>query len=66
MQKTNQHFIGIDIGTSRVRCVIASLSEGDVAPTIVGVGTSPNLGVRKGSIVNIQETSQAVHYRELD
>ncbi len=60
MQKTNQHFIGLDIGTSKVRCVIASLADGDVAPTIVGVGTSQNLGVRKGSIVNIQETVQAV------
>ncbi len=60
MHKSNQHFIGLDIGTSRVRCVIASLATGDVAPTIVGVGTSQNLGVRKGSIVNIQETVQAV------
>ena len=60
MQKSNQHFVGLDIGTSQVRCVVASLSDGDVAPTIVGVGTSPNLGVRKGSIVNIQETAQAV------
>lgn len=60
MQKGNQHFVGLDIGTSQVRCVIASLADGDVAPTIVGVGTSPNLGVRKGSVVNIQETVQAV------
>ncbi len=60
MQKTNQHFIGLDIGTSKVRCVIASLTTGDVAPAIVGVGVSQNLGVRKGAIVNIQETTQAV------
>ncbi len=60
MQKTNQHFIGLDIGTSQVRCVIASISDGDLVPTIVGVGSSSNLGVRKGSIVNIQETVQAV------
>lgn len=60
MQKTNSHFVGLDIGTSQVRCVIASLTDSDVAPTIVGVGIGPNLGVRKGSVVNIQETSQAI------
>jgi len=60
MNKSSQHFVGLDIGTSRVRCVIGSLSDGDVAPTIVGVGVSNNLGVRKGSVVNIPETASAI------
>lgn len=60
MSKSTKHFVGLDIGTSQVRCVIGSLSDNDIAPTIVGVGTSKNQGVRRGSVVNIQETASAI------
>jgi cell division protein FtsA len=51
--------IGIDIGTSAVRCVIAIEEEG-VPPSIVGVGHAPVSGVRKGTVVDIEDTVSAI------
>jgi len=59
-RETNNYFIGLDIGTTAVRCVIGHFAENDIAPNIIGVGKAPNLGVRKGTIVNINETIDAV------
>ncbi|HEX9679276.1 MAG TPA: cell division protein FtsA [Candidatus Saccharimonadales bacterium] len=56
----NSYFVGLDIGSTAVRCIIGQLNEQDVAPTVIGTGVSPNLGVRKGSIVNIQDTVNAI------
>lgn len=52
--------VGLDIGTTCVRCVIGSLDDASAAPTIVGVGESPNHGMRKGVVVNIVNTAQAI------
>lgn len=57
--------VGIDIGTTCVRCVIGHLDGANPAPTIVGVGTAPNNGLRKGVVVNIVNTAQAID-RALD
>jgi len=56
----NSYFVGLDIGSTAVRCIIGQLNENDIAPTVIGTGVSPNLGVRKGSIVNIQDTVNAI------
>ena len=56
----SNYFTGIDIGTTQVRCVIGRIDEGEDVPTIVGSGSSINLGMRKGSIVNIPEVIAAV------
>lgn len=52
--------VGIDVGTTTVRCVIGHLEDGAAAPTIVGVGTAKNTGLRKGVVVNIVNTAQAI------
>lgn len=57
--------VGIDIGTTCVRCVIGHLDGTNPTPTIVGVGTAPNNGLRKGVVVNIVNTAQAID-RALD
>lgn len=57
--------VGIDIGTTRVRCVIGHIDGSNPAPTIVGVGSAPNNGLRKGVVVNIVNTAQAID-RALD
>ena len=51
---------GIDIGSSAVRCVIGMYEEGAPAPSVVGVGTAPSHGVRKGTVVDIEETVSAI------
>ncbi|HRY82293.1 MAG TPA: cell division protein FtsA [Candidatus Moranbacteria bacterium] len=52
---------GIDVGSSSIRTVIAQTISPEEKPRIIGVGTAPSLGVRKGVIVNIEETLQAVN-----
>lgn len=62
----NKYVVGIDIGTGTVKVVVGSLApneNGDfvgVAPTIIGVGVQPNLGMRKGVIVDINKVCEAV------
>ena len=48
MQDNSRYAVGIDIGTTMVRCVVGHLDPATGAPTIVGVGEVPNTGMRKG------------------
>lgn len=61
MQKA-QHFVGLDIGTANVRCVVGMLEQAETESTlsIIGVGSSPNHGMRKGAVVHIEEVAQAI------
>ena len=58
--------IGLDIGTTKICCVVGELLEHTI--DILGVGTVPSLGLRKGVVVNIESTvksiTQAVHIAE--
>jgi cell division protein FtsA len=55
------HFVGIDIGTSTVRCVIGMFdSPESQTPSIVGYGSAPNSGMRKGVVSHIDDVAQAV------
>lgn len=55
----NDIIVGLDIGTSNVRVVIAEFDENDVLQ-VIGVGKSPSTGLRSGVIVNIEATMRAV------
>ncbi len=46
---------GIDIGNSEVKVVIAKV-ESDSKPEILGVGTAPSHGLRRGMVVDMEET----------
>lgn len=51
---------GIDVGSSNIRTVVAQLIDSEEKPRIIGVGISQSLGVRKGVIVDIEETLQSI------
>ncbi len=51
--------VGLDIGTSNVRVVIAEYDENNRL-RIVGLGKAPSTGLRSGVIVNIEATMRAV------
>jgi cell division protein FtsA len=53
-------FVGIDIGSSKVTCVIGVSEESSPSPSIIGVGKSNNTGMRKGQVVDIEDTMQAI------
>ncbi len=48
----------IDIGSSKIRIIVAVVdtSEGGQIPSVIGVGLSPSLGMRKGHVIDIEET----------
>jgi cell division protein FtsA len=51
--------VGLDIGTTKVCAIIAELTpEGE--PKVVGVGISPSEGVRRGVVVDMDKTVQAI------
>jgi cell division protein FtsA len=57
----NQHFVGLDVGTSAVRCVVGMLDPNDPNKlSIIGQGTAPNTGMRKGVAVHVDEVADAV------
>lgn len=56
-----QLLAGIDIGSTKIATVIASLEdEGEEKIKILGVSSVPSKGVRKGQIVNIEEVAEGV------
>ena len=56
MSRENKEFIvGLDIGTTKVVALVAEVTpEGRL--NIVGMGSQDSRGLRKGVVVNIEET----------
>jgi cell division protein FtsA len=52
---------GIDVGSSSVRSVITQIVSSEEKPRIIGVGVSPSIGVRKGVIVDLEETVKSIN-----
>ncbi|HEX2826717.1 MAG TPA: cell division protein FtsA [Burkholderiales bacterium] len=51
--------VGLDIGTSKIACIVAEITpEGGFE--IVGMGNCPAKGLKKGVVVNIETTVQAI------
>ncbi len=60
-EQTPTHFVGLDIGTQNVRCVVGMVDEADpTRPTIIGHGSAVNHGVRKGVIAHVDDVADAV------
>jgi cell division protein FtsA len=57
---SNKYAVGIDIGTTTVRCVVGHIDSTTGVPTIVGVGVAQNTGMRKGNVVNLAGPAQAI------
>ncbi|QQR84065.1 cell division protein FtsA [Candidatus Peregrinibacteria bacterium] len=47
---------GLDIGSSKIRTVIAMVEPDKKIPNIIGVGVSPSTGMRKGNVIDVDET----------
>ncbi len=52
-------YVGLDIGTSKVSAVIAETSESG-GLDILGIGSVPSHGLRRGVVVNIESTLRSV------
>lgn len=57
--KKKLRLAALDVGTTKVCCTIAEASErGDLE--IIGMGVSPNRGMRRGAVVDVEEVTQAI------
>jgi cell division protein FtsA len=50
--------VGLDIGTTKICAVVGELTRDGV--DVVGIGTSPSTGLRKGVVVNIEQTVHSI------
>ncbi len=56
-----EHFIGLDIGTSAVRCVVGMYDpNGSNGPSIIGHGSALNQGMRRGAVVHVDDVADAI------
>lgn len=56
-----QHFIGLDVGTSAVRCIVGMIdADNGAVPSIIGHGSSQNIGMRKGAVVHVDDVTEAI------
>ncbi|BCS88358.1 cell division protein FtsA [Pseudodesulfovibrio sediminis] len=54
----NDLIVGLDVGTTKICTVVGEASENGV--DIIGIGTSPSTGLRRGVVVNIEKTVQCI------
>lgn len=51
--------VGLDIGTTKIGCIITELEDAGKIK-VVGVGTAPSEGLRKGVVVNLEQTVHSI------
>lgn len=52
--------VGLDIGTTKV-CTVVGTKSSHSQLEIIGIGTHPSYGLKKGTVVNIDKTVQSIH-----
>jgi len=58
MQGKEEIVVGLDIGTTKICAVVGEISGAEI--NIVGIGTHPSIGLRKGVVVNIESTVESI------
>ena len=58
MGRKEEIVVGLDIGTTKICCIVGEASDGTV--DVIGIGTSDSKGLRKGVVVNIDSTVEAI------
>ena len=50
--------VGLDIGTTKICAVVGEVTGDNI--NIIGIGTHPSVGLRKGVVVNIESTVESI------
>jgi cell division protein FtsA len=50
--------VGLDVGTTKICAVVGEVSGNNI--NIIGTGTHPSIGLRKGVVVNIESTVESI------
>jgi cell division protein FtsA len=58
-KESKNMLVGLDIGTSKIVTIVAEVLE-DGQLNIVGMGQTPSRGLKRGMVVNIESTVQAI------
>ncbi|MBI3811779.1 MAG: cell division protein FtsA [Nitrospirae bacterium] len=65
MAKRENIIVGLDIGTTKICAIVGEIKEphrsgGPPGVDIIGIGTHPSRGLRKGVVVNIESTVESI------
>ena len=58
MQRQENIIVGLDVGTTKI-CAVVGEVEGKKI-NIIGIGSHPSIGLRKGVVVNIESTVESI------
>lgn len=58
--KNEETFVGLDIGSSRVICVVGLHQQDSPTPSIIGLGEASTSGLRRGMVVDVEETVSSI------
>ncbi|CCK79369.1 cell division protein FtsA [Desulfobacula toluolica] len=58
MQGNEKIIVGLDIGTTKIAAVVGEMFENDI--NVIGFGSHPSTGLRKGTVVNIESTVDSI------
>ena len=58
MGRKSEIIAGLDIGTTKIACIIGEVSEEGI--DIIGIGSHPSRGLRKGVVINIDATINSI------
>jgi cell division protein FtsA len=58
-KQDRQLIVGLDIGTSKVVALVGEIGA-DGAIEVIGIGSQPSRGLKKGVVVNIESTVQSI------
>lgn len=58
--QTQNLVVGLDIGTSKVVTVVGQIHDETGEIEIIGIGSQPSKGIKKGAVVNIESTVQSI------
>ncbi len=50
----------LDIGSSKIRTVVGIQESESAVPNIIGVGIAPSTGLRKGAVIDVEETINSI------
>lgn len=53
-------YIGLDIGSTKVCCIVGLHEEGSPTPSVIGVGVALTNGMRRGVVVDVEETVSSI------
>ncbi len=57
-QKGGEIVVGLDIGTTKICAIVGEVTDEGI--DIIGIGSHPSKGLRKGVVVNIEATVQSI------